>query len=60
MLTLQLRKFNDLYASYGLGAVKNLHLILQLLVIGRTTNLWKLKDYVGLVLGNEQVQPDSH
>lgn len=60
MLTLQLRKFNDLYSSYGLGAVKNLHLMLQLLLIGRTTNLWKLKDYVGLVLGNDQVQPDSH
>lgn len=60
MLTLQLRKFSDLYASYGLGAVKNLHLMLQLLLIGRTANLWKLKDYIGLVLGNEQVQGDSH
>ena len=60
MLTLQLHKFSDLYASFGLGAVKNLHLMLQLLVIGRTANLWKLKDYVGLVLGNEQVLSDSH
>lgn len=60
MLTLQLRKFSDLYSSYGLGAVKNVHLMLQLLLIGRTANLWKLKDYVGLVLGNEQVQPASH
>ncbi len=60
MLTLQLRKFSDLYESYGLGAVKNLHLMLQLLLIGRTVNLWKLKDYIGMVLGNEQVQPDSH
>lgn len=59
MLTLQLRKFSDLYSNYGLGALKNLDLMLQLLIVGRTANLWKLKDYVGLVLGNEQVQPDS-
>jgi len=60
MRPLQLRKFNDLYKSYGLGAVKNLHLIFQLLILGRTTNLWKLKDYVGTVLGNCEVQPESH
>ncbi|WP_168040644.1 transposase [Neolewinella antarctica] len=60
MSTLPLRKFNDLYDKYGLGAVKNLHVLLQTLILGRTCSLWKLKDYVGLVLGNEDVQPASH
>lgn len=60
MLTLQLRKFSDLYAKYGLGAVKNLHLLVQILLLGRTVNLWKLKDYVGLALGKEAVQAESH
>lgn len=61
MLTSHLRtQFSDLYASYGLGATKNLLLIVQLLLLGRTTSLWKLKDYVGLALGTTQVQPASH
>jgi len=60
MRTLQLRKFNELYSKYGLGSVKNLHLVVQLILIGRTVNLWKLKDYVGMILGNTQVQPMSH
>ena len=60
MLTSQLRKFNDLYDKFGLGATKNLHLICQLIILGRTCNLWKLKDYVGLALGNTHVQPLSH
>lgn len=60
MQTLQLRKFNDLYAEYGLGAVKNLHLMVQLLLLGRTVNLWKLKDYVGMIMDNVDVQPESH
>ncbi len=49
-----------MYECYGFGAAKNLHLMVQLLLLGRTANLWKLKDYVGMVLGNEHVQPDSH
>ena len=60
MRTLQLRKFSNLYGKYGLSAVKNLHLLVQLLLLGRTVNLWKLKDYVGMVLGNDGVQPESH
>lgn len=60
MRPLQLCKFSDLYAEYGLSAVKNLHLMIQLLLLGRTVNLWKLKDYVGLALGNVDVQPESH
>jgi len=60
MRTLQLRKFNDLYSKYGLGAVKNLHLLVQLLILGRTVNLWKLKDYVGMVLGNVETLPESN
>jgi hypothetical protein len=34
--------------------------MVQLLILGRTVNLWKLKDYVGIALGNEKVQPESH
>ncbi|MBC6993838.1 transposase [Lewinella lacunae] len=60
MLTPQLRKFTDLYGKYGLGATKNLHLICQLLILGRTCSLWKLKDYVGLALDKPLVQPASH
>ena len=60
MLTPQLRKFSDLYDKYGLGATKNLHLICQLIILGRTCSLWKLKDYVGLVLDKPLVQPASH
>lgn len=60
MLTLQLRKLSDLYPKYDLGAAKNLHLMVQLLLLARTVNLWKLKDYVGMVLGNETVHPESH
>ena len=60
MLTSQLRKFNDLYDKFGLGATKNLHLICQIIILGRTCNFWKLKDYVGMALGNVDVQPASH
>ncbi|MCB9081890.1 MAG: transposase [Lewinellaceae bacterium] len=60
MRTLHLRKFSDLYAEYGLSAVKNLHLMVQLLLLGRTVNLWKLKDYVGMALGKADVEQESH
>ena len=61
MLTPHLRhKFSDLYQTYGLGATKNMLLIVQLLLLGRTTSLWKLKDYVGMVLNTPTVQPTSH
>lgn len=60
MRTLHLRKFSNLYSEYGLSAVKNLHLMVQLLILGRTVNLWKLKDYVGVALGKVDVQPESH
>jgi Transposase DDE domain len=60
MLTTHLRKFTALYEIYGLGAVKNLWLMIALLNIGRTTNLNKLKDYVGPVLGNQGTKPESH
>lgn len=61
MLTPHLRdKFSDLYTSYGLGATKNLLLIVHLLLLALTTCLWKLKDYVGMVLDKPHVQPNSH
>ena len=60
MRTLHLCKFSNLYEEYGLSAVKNLHLMVHLLILGRTVNLWKLKDYVGLALGKPMVQPESH
>lgn len=60
MLTLQLRKFTTLFDNHGLSAVRNLHLMVQLLLVARTVTLWKLKDYVGMALGNTAVLPESH
>ena len=60
MLPPHLRKFSTLYATYGLGAVKNVWLLTCLLPLARTVNLNKLKDYVGGVLENERSKPDSH
>jgi hypothetical protein len=60
MLPPHLRKFSDLYDSYGIGAVKNIWLLTCLLPIARTVNLYKLKDYVGGVLENGETQPGSH
>lgn len=60
MLPPHLRKFSDLYSKYGLGAVKNFWLLTSLLPLARTVNLYKMKDYVGGVLGKEQTEPQSH
>lgn len=60
MLPPHLRKFSDLYSKYGLGAVKNFWLLTGLLPLARTVNLYKLKDYVGGVLGNDKADPMSH
>lgn len=60
MLPPHLRKFSALYDSYGLGAVKNIWLLVCLLPLARTVNLYKMKDYVGGVLGNERSKADSH
>lgn len=60
MLTPQLRKFTTLFDNHGLSAVRNLHLMVQLLLLARTVTLWKLKDYVGMALGNTAVLPESH
>jgi hypothetical protein len=59
MLTPQLRWFTTLYDNHGLCAVRNLHLMVQLLLVARTVTLWKLKDYVGMVLVNTAVLPYS-
>jgi len=53
MLSPHLRKFKDLYAKYGLGAVKNIWLLTCLLPLARTANLYKMKDYVGGLLEKE-------
>ncbi len=60
MLLPHLCKFSELYSKYGLGAVKNLWLLMSLIPIARTVNLHKLKDYVGGVLENEQTEAQSH
>lgn len=60
MLPPHLRKFSELYEFYGLGAVKNFWLLACLVPIARTVNLYKMKDYVGGVLGNEDTDPASH
>ena len=59
MLPPHLRKFTELYESYGLEAVKNFWLLTCLVPLARTVNLFKMKDYVGGVLGKEGTNPDS-
>ncbi len=49
MLSPHLRKFSDLYATYGLGAVKNIWLLTGLIPLARTSNLDKMKDYTRAV-----------
>jgi hypothetical protein len=60
MLSPHMRKFSALYEKYGLGAVKNIWLLTCLIPLARTTNLYKMKDYVGGVLGNEASKAESH
>ena len=60
MLPPHLCKFSELYDKYGLGAVKNLWLLMSLITVARTVNLNKLKDYVGGVLSNKESEPGSH
>lgn len=60
MLPPHLRKFSDLYETYGLGAVKNVWLLTCLLPLARTVNLYKMKDFVGGVLEKEATKADSH
>lgn len=60
MLPPHLRKFSTLYTNYGLGAVKNIWLLVSLLPLARTVNLYKMKDYVGAVLENPHSKADSH
>jgi len=60
MLPPHLRKFSELYDSYGLGAVKNVWLLTCLLPLARTVNLYKMKDFVGGVLEKADTQPQSH
>ena len=60
MLSPHVRKFSDLYASYGLGAVKNILLLTSILPLARTVNLYKLKDFVGAALGETKSRPQSH
>ena len=54
-----IRKFSVLYESYGLGAVKNIWLLVCLLPLARTVNLYKMKDYVGGVLGKDGSKANS-
>lgn len=60
MLSPHLRKFKDLYESHGLGAVKNIWLLTCIIPLARTSNLNKMKDYIGGVLKNTETQPGSH
>ncbi len=60
MSTQHLRKFTTIYHKYGLDSSKNLFLLTQIILLGRTVNLWKLKDYIGMVLGNHETKPASH
>lgn len=60
MLSPHLRKFTELYAAYGLGAVKNIWLITCLIPLARTANLYKMKDYIGGLLQKDSTHPSSH
>ncbi len=60
MLPPHLRKFRAFYDFYGLGAVKNIWLLTCLLLLARTVNLNKIKDYVGIVLNTGDRQRQSH
>lgn len=60
MLPPHLRKFSELYETYGLGAVKNVWLLACLLPLARTVNLYKMKDFVGGVLEKEDTKAQSH
>ncbi len=59
MLTSHLRKFTELYDTFGLGVAKKLCLLTLIVIKARTVSLWKLKDYVGAELGNTDVQSSS-
>jgi hypothetical protein len=47
MLPPQLCKFSTLYDSYGLGAVKNIWLLISLFLLACTVNLDKMKELDG-------------
>jgi hypothetical protein len=53
-------KFTTLYEKYGLGAVKNIWLLVCLSSISKTVNLYKQKDYVGALLCNKETSCSSH
>lgn len=52
MLPPRLPKFTQLHKSCGLGAVKNLWLLVSLIPVARTVNLYKLKDWAPGRKGN--------
>ncbi|MEZ4773091.1 MAG: hypothetical protein R3D00_07905 [Bacteroidia bacterium] len=56
----QLLKFSKIYQDYGLGAAKNFYLLVSLISLGQTVNLYKLKDHVSSVLGKTHTDVQSH
>ncbi|MEZ4824994.1 MAG: hypothetical protein R3C61_01680 [Bacteroidia bacterium] len=56
----QLLKFSKIYQDYGLGAAKNFYLLVSLISLGKTVNLYKLKDHVSSVLGKTEADVQSH
>lgn len=66
-----MNKTSNLYASLldkfkkdcpetYLTSLKNLLAIISVIIVKETVNLNKLKNQVGVVLGNESTQSDSH
>jgi hypothetical protein len=49
-----------MYGQYGYGAVKNLWLLVNLISTSRSVNLYKMKDFVGGILGNKETSSESH
>lgn len=53
-------KDSQLYEYYGLSGIKNLLVMVGGILQSRTVNLYKIKDYVGGILGNDKTAPLSH
>lgn len=55
-----LYKDSQLYEYYGLSGIKNLLVMVGGILQSRTVNLYKIKDYIGGILGNDKTAPLSH
>lgn len=59
MLQNDLNKIKEYFTGFALPSIKNLLLIVEAIIISRTTNLNIIKDYVASLLGNK-ADPSSN